>query len=318
MRIALINSENGEDYLADLFISAMLCSSKTQVLTDYIPPYLFDDYLGRDTLYGKGFTAFCSVPSRLRSSRNIVLLPKSQLMSYIQSSLNSDLTIIFTSIWRRSSELNELLHYFDKLKYGQIIVLDGEDHEHLHSCSEKRVAYYKRELRDITGGILPISFCIPPVSLPFLTKGSGYIPYKTTILAPCDPRWRASYTFQTQTSYYKQYACSLFAATTKKGGWDCMRHYEILANHCIPYFPNIISKPSYTMHSYPVDLQLEANRLYESFVIGEMALRQEFWQNYTKILRRFMNYFYSNCLSTTYVNIALRADGSKGIVLSRE
>jgi hypothetical protein len=318
MKIALINSTKGEDYLADLFISAMLCWSKVQIYTDYIPPYIFEDYPRRNALYGKGFTAFCSVPSRMRISSNLVTLPKSQLLSFLQSPQNNDLFIVFTSIWRRSDELYKLLSYSDQLVNGKIIVLDGEDHQHLHKSSAERVLYYKRELTDLSSGILPISFCAPPTSLPFLTKGRDYIPNKTAILASCDPRFRASYTFESQSQYYRQYACSLFAVTTKKGGWDCMRHYEILANHCVPYFPNINSKPSSTMHSYPVDLQIEANRLYEAVAVGEGALEENFWLNYTKILRRFMNYFYSKCISTEYINILLRARDSRVSDFSKE
>jgi hypothetical protein len=29
----------------------------------------------------------------------------------------------------------------------------------------------------------------------------------------------------------------------KKGGWDCLRHYEIIGNGCMPYFENIEKCP---------------------------------------------------------------------------
>jgi hypothetical protein len=45
--------------------------------------------------------------------------------------------------------------------------------------------------------------------------------------------------YNTEEEYYNEYKKSYFAITTKKCGWDCMRHYEILANGCIPYFLNI-------------------------------------------------------------------------------
>ena len=56
----------------------------------------------------------------------------------------------------------------------------------------------------------------------------------------------------------------MFALTTKKCGWDCMRHYEILANGCIPYFPDIENCPSNTMALLPKELLLKANYLYKS------------------------------------------------------
>ena len=39
-----------------------------------------------------------------------------------------------------------------------------------------------------------------------------------------------------ESDYYKDYQRSYFAITCKKGGWDCLRHYEILANAVSPTF----------------------------------------------------------------------------------
>ena len=62
---------------------------------------------------------------------------------------------------------------------------------------------------------------------------------KEKILATCDPRDTSTYIFDDEESYYNDYAKSLFAITMKKGGWDCLRHYEILAAGCLPVFLNI-------------------------------------------------------------------------------
>ena len=69
---------------------------------------------------------------------------------------------------------------------------------------------------------------------------------KYNILAPNDPRFTNSYIFK-ERKYYEQYSRSLFATTTRKGGWDCLRHYEILRNNCLPFFPNIEKKPKLTI-----------------------------------------------------------------------
>ena len=63
-----------------------------------------------------------------------------------------------------------------------------------------------------------------------------------------------------QQLYYNEYRRSRFAATRKKGGWDCMRHYEILANGCIPIFENLEACPYFTMTTFPKELVLKANR----------------------------------------------------------
>ena len=51
-----------------------------------------------------------------------------------------------------------------------------------------------------------------------------------------------------------------FAYTNKKGGWDCLRHYEILANGCIPIFKNLDNSPKYTITTLPKELIIETNQ----------------------------------------------------------
>jgi hypothetical protein len=65
--------------------------------------------------------------------------------------------------------------------------------------------------------------------------------------------------FTTETEYYKQYQESLFALSD---GWDNIKHYEIMANGCIPYFPNIDNCPN---SKFPKDLIKEGNILCEKF-----------------------------------------------------
>lgn len=57
----------------------------------------------------------------------------------------------------------------------------------------------------------------------------------------------------------------MFAITNKKGEWDCMRHYEILANNCIPYFPNIEECPQNTMALFNKEMFIESNKLYDKY-----------------------------------------------------
>ena len=104
----------------------------------------------------------------------------------------------------------------------------------------------------------PISFSIPKVKI--VTS----IPTKTKVCASIIPGRLDTYTFDTECDYYDEYRKSLFAITTKKGGWDCMRHYEILANGCIPYFPNIESCPPNTMTFLPKNIILTSNLLYNN------------------------------------------------------
>jgi hypothetical protein len=51
----------------------------------------------------------------------------------------------------------------------------------------------------------------------------------------------------------------------KKAGWDCMRHYEILGNNCIPYFVGLEDCPKNTLANLPKELLLEAKDLAGNF-----------------------------------------------------
>ena len=83
----------------------------------------------------------------------------------------------------------------------------------------------------------PIGFSIPKEKL------CNYYIKKTKILSDLIPGNTKTYIYNTEEEYYNEYKQSYFAITKLKGGWDCMRHYEILADGCIPYFVNIEKCP---------------------------------------------------------------------------
>ena len=107
--------------------------------------------------------------------------------------------------------------------------------------------------------IHPITFSIPEDKI---VKG---IPKKTNVVSKLIPGLVETYIYQDETDYYNQYKESMFAKTTKKSGWDCMRHYEILASGCIPYFPDIENCPVNTMALLPKTIIMEGNALYKKY-----------------------------------------------------
>jgi hypothetical protein len=113
--------------------------------------------------------------------------------------------------------------------------------------------------------IYPISFSIPECKI---VKA---IPPKTQLLATNIPEKKETYIFPTEAEYYKDYQRSVFAITHKKAGWDCLRHYEILANGCIPYFTDLEKCPEEMLTLFPKSLVKEAM---------EAAARPNFDANY--------------------------------------
>ena len=128
----------------------------------------------------------------------------------------------------------------------------------------------------------PITFSIP------LEKVVAEIPNKTKILSDLIPGKMSTYIYTNETDYYNEYKKSYFATTTKKAGWDCMRHYEIIANGCVPYFPDIERCPPRTMALLPKDLIVEGNTLYKRFL--DSGATEENVKAHAELTMRFLKY----------------------------
>jgi hypothetical protein len=68
----------------------------------------------------------------------------------------------------------------------------------------------------------------------------------------------------------------------KKAGWDCMRHYEILGNYCIPYFIGLEDCPKNTLANLPKELLLEGRELANNFDSQKYFIILDEIFNYTK------------------------------------
>jgi len=90
------------------------------------------------------------------------------------------------------------------------------------------------------------------------------VPPKHTVLSAVVPGTRSNYTFAAgqEEAYYQQYRDSRFALSPKKGGWDCLRHYEVLAAGCVPLMDGLEYAPRETMVTLPKALLLEARTLW--------------------------------------------------------
>jgi hypothetical protein len=82
-------------------------------------------------------------------------------------------------------------------------------------------------------------------------------------MAPLDPFNPRTYIYEDENKYYNDYRISLFGKTMKKAGWDCLRHYEIMACEAIPYFENLEFCPQTIMMGLPKEELLVAKTLLE-------------------------------------------------------
>lgn len=141
--------------------------------------------------------------------------------------------------------------------------------------------------------LYPISFCIPE------EKIINYIPHKTKILATCIPDKPETYIFNKEEDYYNDYQNSFFAITKKKAGWDCMRHYEILANGCIPLFENIDNCPINTMIQLPKSMIKKGENLYNKIKnLSINEINKNYLKEYQLLVRELIIYTKENLTTT--------------------
>ena len=250
MKILFIK-QKGEDYLADCVYHGLKSKFGRDVVSSADLDYMYKNYSDKTSLYGKGFTLFCDLDPTQKNVGSREEIKK--------SITNKEYDYIFYgSIWRCTDYLELVKQYYPANK---VVVFDGEDSPRLHPLTNETV-YFKRELEN-PGQIKvhPISFSIPAGKIVKNTLALKKIKDFGAVV----PGQIDTYIFNNEEEYYEDYQKSRFGITVKKGGWDSMRHYEILANGCLPYFIELESCPPPTLHNFPKELVKQAYRLVGDF-----------------------------------------------------
>ncbi len=222
----------------------------------------------RASIYGRGFSAFYLLPEA-----SIDRIAVASRVASGQFKL-----VVFTSIQR---QFGLFLQWRPFLSSQNTIITDSEDTPQPYPAAgrywrrpycwflpraHRQFLYFKREWTPDTQfnlwhrlvprsyrRLLPhsrnlrrISFSIPE------EKIVRQLPAKTKLwprhivdpeVAARVPESRTSYAFSTEGEYYADLQASKFGITTKRAGWDCLRHYEIAANGCVPCFRDLHLKP---------------------------------------------------------------------------
>jgi len=266
MRILYISPGQGPDYLCDMLFHGLRGELGPDVVDAEPLWYMYAHEFGegrhdRSKLYGRGFTMYGLLGTDSAVDRT-------DLERKIHSRY-FDL-IVYGSIHRCARFLQDVLATYPA---KQILFIDGEDQAAVISHLLGRGIYFKRELASAVPGVMPIEFAIPEEKFHTTPRP------KVKLTAFIDPRDKRTYIHQTEASYYGDYAESLFGVTMKKAGWDCLRHYEIVANGCVPWFLELEQCPQATMPFLPkYELQL-AKRLLEQRGLSFFETREglEVW-----------------------------------------
>ena len=235
--------------------------------------------------YGRGFTLHGKLESDTVDRTDIESKIKEHFFD----------KIIYGSCTRCSDYLDIVSQHYDK---KDVILVDGEDDQNIRENFLSLGQYYKREIttKDLDK-VKPLYFAIPEELI------VSTVPAKTREYATIVPGDLSTYIYDNEEDYYKGYQESFFGVTFKKGGWDCLRHYEIIMNGCIPYFPDLQQCPQHTMLTFPKRVITECNtRLTMGSLTAEDCI------TYTEIL---LNYARANLTTKQLFNYVIKDANNK-------
>lgn len=184
----------------------------------------------KESLHGRGFTYF-SAP--IADINREIEITKNDIVLYG--------VVPETYGVKRRLDLEE--------KAGGVAVLDGHDDPYIRD-EFKDKAYFKRELIENFGdNFFATGFGIPSWMIRPLNFARKNQLFQKTFPKKCfeenyHEQGRAHYCFDNETDYYDDMSDSWFGLSCQKGGWDSLRHYEIIASGALLLFRNFDNKPS--------------------------------------------------------------------------
>lgn len=258
---------NTDDYLSDSLFHGLRTLLGSRVVDFPKRDISYRSYPHVEQLYGRGFTLYGLLEDE----------PVDRRLAMDRARQGDFDLIVFGDIWRYFGSFVELL---PSLRQTRVAFLDGADYPAPYPYgsafwrvpqwwtlprAHKRGTYFKRELTEATiqrrymlplpsalGERLPFSRSVRPIAFSIPEeKIVEEAPAKENLIAAhvVDPEVAerigadSSYVFERESDYYRDLQISRFGITTKRAGWDALRHYEIAANGCVPCFRDLDRKP---------------------------------------------------------------------------
>ena len=247
MNILFLSPAAGADYMCDMLYHGLRSIPGCRV-TDVNPLEYMWRGTDRTKLRGGGYTLYGLLEPEEDVNRERI---RERIRAHEFE------LVVYGSIQRGTRYLGDVLAAYSP---HEVAFVDGEDHQVVLEALLGFGVYFKRELPGYGSNwgqmqewVKPINFAIPAEKITDTPQ------VKTSGMAYIDPRDRGTYIYTTEEDYYADYRRSRFGVTIKKAGWDCLRHYEILANQCIPYFIDLMMCPPGTLTQLPKETLLEVN-----------------------------------------------------------
>jgi hypothetical protein len=187
--------------------------------------------------------------------------------------------VVFADIWRNFGTYVQWMPILEKAGVAMAVVDTGDRiepypysglwwrvrHWWLLPRAHNRTHFFKREITPWTAWFRTFLLVPGPLASRVVLRGmreiSLSIPAQQIVAAPpaktkdwpahvVDPNVagrvgaQATYAFEDAADYHADLRASRFGVTTKKAGWDALRHYEIAAAGAVPCFRDLDRKPA--------------------------------------------------------------------------
>ena len=309
MKILLVNPYT-PDYMTNLLFHGLInCGHDVTELNymDYMRVH-YKDIIDRKTLYGYGFSYAFSINDDInKKAIDKSIIPDQIAEHYFD-------IVIYSHINNENAYIDLVL---EKYNLGEIFIIDGADTGDYNEVLVKRrpnnILYFKREyvygneIYDTNYRVFPISYAFPKEKFQSKTNTKNQL-----IINDCSygAYWimkKQKYVCETEQDYYNRYNDTAFALTCAKGGYDCMRHYEIIASYCLPVFIDFNKMPRGCMFGWPSEYQFRANSMYFDFAYFRNSIKDslKFSTKYFQLLDNFYDYAYNNLTTEHLANYVL-------------
>ena len=263
----LFLTSNTEDYLSDSLFHGLRTVLGDRVVDFPKNEISYRGYPRLREIYGRGFTLY-GLLDDIELDRTLVL-DRARAGDF-------DLVVV-GDVWRYFGSFVELLPW---LRNRRVAFLDGADYPAPYPYASafwrvpqwwflprahRRGSYFKRELTPATAqrryfmlvperlaerlpfarSLRPIAFSIPEEKI-VAQPTAKTKQFNAHVVDPeVAERIGATsgYAFEDEDEYYADLRASRFGVTTRRTGWDALRHYELAANACVPCFRELERKP---------------------------------------------------------------------------
>ncbi len=297
MKIAFVTSKS-EDYLEVSILNGLRSLIHSDCVDIPRKKIMYHDWseINKNQLHGQGFT-MQTLPILDIDNRNI---NNFDFILYGISKHPNDFSF-------ENLELNNLV---DKSKIWH---LDGHDLYGGPNPSLRTISYngenvigvqktpcFKRELIEELDDVYPIGFGIPNHHIREINlKRKKQLFQKT---APHDSIFQivndlgggfSHHKFNNEDDYYNDLQDSWFGLTCKKGGWDCMRHYEIMAAGSLLLFKDYEKKPPLCSPINIPTISYSSKEELEN-IINRLIINNKPTEEYIELIRKQRNWLINN------------------------